>query len=164
MKTLLMLVVSIVYMSAFATSPKKVTRKPSQAPRAASTLKSTPKLDGNCLIDYTRVLYAKNEVVNLNAEQKDYMEKALETAKKVAKDTQMSNSSFETVISSQLFDLSYGSYGAKVSLCDDKERGQANCLDVYFASTQEKPSAPRLSVVSEEWHTAGTSFYPVCQY
>lgn len=164
MKTLLIFVLSIICTNSFAVSPKKATRKPSQATRADSTLKSTPKYDGNCLIDYTRVLYAKTEVQNLNTEQKDYMEKALVIAKKFAKETQMSNSSFESVISAKFYDLSYGSYGAKVSLCDGSDRGQSNCLDVFFASTQEKPGSPRLSVVSEEWHTAGTSFYPVCQY
>jgi hypothetical protein len=163
MKTLLMLVLSVVCVSSFAAS-KKANRKPNQASQATVILKSTPKLDGNCLIDYTRVMYAKNEVLNLNTEQKEYMEKALEIAKKVSKETQMSNASFESVISSQFYDLSYGSYGAKVSLCDDKDRGQANCLDVYFASTQQKLGSPRLTVVSEEWHTSGTAFYPVCQY
>ncbi len=162
MKMILMFALSLICISSFA-SPKKATRKPNQV-NAPTVLKGTPKLDGNCLIDYTRVLYAKNEVTNLSTEQKEYMEKALDLAKKAAKDTQMSSSAFETVVSAQFFDLTYGSFGAKVSLCDDKERAQANCLDVFFASTQQKLGAPRLSVISEEWHTSGTAFYPVCQY
>lgn len=99
---------------------------------------------------------------NLNHRQEKFLKRAVDEALDLAKSANMVR--LTVVYSANARVQSAGdATAAVVTLCDQADRGQANCMEFNFGLAKDASKRPHLLMAQEDWHTSVGNIYYFCQ-